>query len=126
MIEKIKDIYIYIDEAGTLVEKDENKYFILSCYITDSPQQIKDELDSLYNNIINEPYLAFEVANFKRQGFHACENHPDIRSRFYSLLLGLNIRIYSVVINKKSRVFESLQTRFDESDDLYAFSYEFF
>ena len=121
MIEKIKDIYIYIDEAGTLVEKDENKYFILSCYITDSPQQIKDELDSLYNNIINEPYLAFEVANFKRQGFHACENHPDIRSRFYSLLLGLNIRIYSVVINKKSRVFESLQTRFDESDDLYAF-----
>ena len=53
MIEKIKDIYIYIDEAGTLVEKDENKYFILSCYITDSPQQIKDELDSLYNNIIN-------------------------------------------------------------------------
>ena len=54
MIEKIKDIYIYIDEAGTLVEKDENKYFILSCYITDSPQQIKDELDSLYNNI--KPY----------------------------------------------------------------------
>ena len=49
MIEKIKDIYIYIDEAGTLVKTDENKYFILSCYITDSPLQIKDELYSLYS-----------------------------------------------------------------------------
>ena len=108
MIEKIKDIYIYIDEAGTLVKTDENKYFILSCYITDSPLQIKDELYSLYESIINTPYLAYEIENFKHQGFHACENHPDIRSRFYSLLLGLNIRIYSVVINKKSRVFERL------------------
>lgn len=117
----IKDTYIFIDEAGTLAQDDDNKYFILSCYITDTPARIKTELYTLRTQIMDDPYNAFDIAKFDRQGFHACENHPDIRSAYYKVLLRLNIRIYSVVIDKKSDLFHDLMSKFNDIHKLYSF-----
>lgn len=112
---------MYIDESGTLVKDDDSKFFIISCYITDSPLQIQENLQILYDDIINDPYFAFEINKFREQGFHACENHFDIRSKFYSLLVRLNIRIYSVVISKESQCYKELCNRHNNTEDLYAF-----
>lgn len=117
----MKDVYLYIDESGTLVKDDDSKFFIISCYITDSPLQIQEDLQTLYNDIVNDPYLAFEINEFYEQGFHACENHFDIRSKFYSLLVKLNIRIYSIVISKESKCYEELCNHYNNTEDLYAF-----
>lgn len=114
-------IYIYVDEAGTLVLGDVDRFFLLSCYITDTPNIIKSELLTLQNKILNEPYYAFDIERFKQQGFHACDNHPDIRSGYYKLLLRLNIRIYSIVIDKYSDFFKNLTKRFSISRELYSF-----
>lgn len=107
-----KKIYLYIDEAGTLdVQKKNNRFFIFSCCITDVPEIIKTQLKLLKTEIENDPYFAPELIKFKNVGFHACENHPDIRARFYSLLYTLELRLYSLVLDKESDIYTDMMYR---------------
>lgn len=102
----MKNVYYFIDESGT-IDGDSN-LFILGCYKTDNPDQLREKLNELQESILNDPYFAFERKKFKDQGFHATENHFDIRARFYSLISGLNIRAYILLLNKKSIFFTEL------------------
>ncbi len=113
------DVYIYIDESGTLTKND--GFFILSCFITDSIATIKEQLSKLKEDILSNPYFYAYRGPFLRQGFHACDNHPDIRSQYYALLPKLNIRIYSLVINKSSNCFSDIYRKCASDDELYAF-----
>lgn len=112
------DVYIYIDESGTLTKNDD--YFILSCFISDSIDMIREQLDKLRKDILSSPYFYAYRDLFLRQGFHACDNHPDIRSRYYALLPKLNIRIYSLIIKKSSNYFSNICQKCASNDEIYA------
>ncbi len=113
----MKPVYFYIDESGKLA-KDEGRFFIICCYITDNPERLKREMDSLYNEICNEGY--YDINKFKRQGFHACQNHPDIRSVVYRKLYTLDFRQYMLIVDKESTAYNNLKGQIGESA-LYGF-----
>lgn len=121
MIPGRKDVWIYIDEAGKLSQDDASDYFVLSCCVTDNPTKIKEKLCSLREDILKNPYYADFLEDFERQGFHASKNHPDILAEYYKLLFRLNLRIYSVVINKDTDVFSNLVAQYNRPLELYPF-----
>lgn len=112
-----KDYYYYIDEAGAI--ENDSKYFILGCFKTDSPELLREEIIKLKYEILNSPYFAFERKKFIKQGFHACENHYDIRAKFYNLISVLNIRAYILVVNKESELFKSFVEEGLDFPDIY-------
>lgn len=103
----MKNTYYYIDEAGGIDTN--SKFFILGCYKTDSPQDVCSALDSLKKEILNAPYFAYERNKFLKQGFHACDNHHDIKSRFYNLVSTLNVRFYVLLLKKDSVFFQKMK-----------------
>lgn len=106
-MEDKKNVYFYIDESGKLdAPTKEDRFFIISCCITDIPERIRLCLERLREGIENDPYLFNERTKFKKEGFHACENHPDIRTKVYSLLYTQSVRIYSLVLDKKSEMYK--------------------
>ncbi|PCH91314.1 MAG: hypothetical protein COB85_09275 [Bacteroidetes bacterium] len=113
----MKNTYYYIDEAGGI--KSNSKFFILGCYKTDSPDQIKTKIESLKEEIINSPYFAFEREKFIEQGFHASENHFDIRARFFNLISTLNIRSYILLLSKNSSFFKKLIDQGLDANQIY-------
>lgn len=114
-----KRVYFYIDESGVLNNLDKGRFFILTCYITDTPNIIKEKLESLKSKIEDKPYLAGELAKFREEGFHASPNHFDIRALYYELLPTLNIRIYSVVVDKLSNEYRILIEKYPNDPDGY-------
>lgn len=113
-----RKVYFYIDESGK-INSDQDRFFILTCYITDTPDAIKNELELLQLKIEDDPYFAYSIKKFKKDGFHACNNHPDIRSLYYQLLPKLNIRIYSVVVDKSSVEYKDLAAQYPVDLDKY-------
>jgi hypothetical protein len=99
--------YYYIDESGAI--DNNSKFFILGCYKTDSPEEIRDALEDLKNEILNAPYFAYERKKFIKEGFHGCDNHPDIKSRFFNLVATLNVRFYILILKKDSSFFEKMK-----------------
>lgn len=113
----MKENYFYIDEAGSL--ESNSNFFILGCYKTDTPDEVRSSINSLKEEIINSPYFAYERTEFLKQGFHACENHFDIRARFYNLIAMLNIRAYILLLNKKSEFYKELVLANTSSLEIY-------
>lgn len=116
----IHDVYLYIDESGTLA-KGGDDFFIMSCFITDSVETIRVQLEELKKEIKESPYFYAQRKVFLKQGFHACENHPDIRAKYYTLLPKLNVRIYSIVINKTSHCFSDICCKYTTNEAIYAY-----
>lgn len=112
----VKENFYYIDEAGSL--ESDSKFFILGCYKTDTPEDVRKEINSLREELIDSPYYAFERKKFLKQGLHACENHFDIRARFYNLIATLNIRAYILLLNKNSEYFRYL-TKDNDGKNIY-------
>lgn len=113
----MKENFYYIDEAGGL--SDDSGFFILGCYKTDTPEEIRLELQKLKESILNSPYFSAQRSKFIKDGFHATNNHPDIWSRYYNLLATLNIRAYILVLKKESDLFKSFLAKKYTSDDIY-------
>lgn len=113
----MKNTYYYIDEAGGI--DNNSKFFILGCYKTDTPEDISSALIDLKTDILNEPYFAYERKKFLKQGFHACDNHLDIKSRFYNLVSTLNIRFYILLLKKDSVFFQQMKESKLTSNDIY-------
>lgn len=102
-----KTNYFYIDEAGHV--NNNSNVFIHGCIKTDSPFELNDTLNSLIKKIENDIYNAYSIEKFIEQGFHAVENHPDIRAEFYRILPVINYRSYFVVLNKNEVFFENFK-----------------
>ncbi|MCF8219237.1 MAG: hypothetical protein K9I29_07445 [Bacteroidales bacterium] len=113
----MKKIYYYIDEAGTV--EGNSHFFILGCFKTDTPILIENKINDLFESILNDPYFAFERDKLIRQGFHASENHPDIKAKLYSLISTLNIRAYLLLLDKSSFFFKSLKEKGLSNWDIY-------
>lgn len=111
-----KTCYYYIDEAGHI--NNDSNVFIHGCIITDSPSIINNAISDLHSEIKSDLYFDEFVSRLDEEGFHATENHPDIRAQFYKLLPLLNYRAYFVIIDKESSCFKKLK---EEKEDYEIF-----
>lgn len=112
----LKENYFYIDESGGIDTN--SNFFILGCYKTDTPELLRTSLNKLKNEILESPYFAPQRKKFQKEGFHACDNHPDIRAKFYNLVSTLNIRAYILLFDKRSEIFRSLKETIS-SNEIY-------
>lgn len=116
----IMDIYFYIDESGLLRDEKE-RFFLISCVATDAPEQIEDTLNQLQQNICDNPYYLPIRDKFRDQGFHAVSNHPDIRTEVYKILPYMNMRAYTIVLDKFSDFYKNVSSKYNTDIELYAF-----
>lgn len=114
-----KAIYYYLDEAGG-IDNDSN-IFIHGCIRTDTPDSLEKQLSDLLDSIKDNIYYSSTVEKILNQGFHAVENHFDVRADLFKILPLLNFRAYFVLLNKKDEYFESLSKKMDASD-IYEFT----
>lgn len=115
-----KKIHIYIDESGDLtpINKGGKNIFMIGCIITDDAITLNSKIDELKNEILNSLYYFRNIGNFGKEGFHASTNHPDIYSKFVSILNTLNFRSYFVLIDKSKPKFDEMLER---EKDIYYF-----
>jgi hypothetical protein len=106
--------YFYIDESGHI--NNDTNIFIHGCIKTDSPESLTESIRKLEKDILDDFYFYEEIEKFKIQGFHAKDNHPDIRALYYKLLPFLNFRAYFLIIDKKSEYFKKLKSEKRESE----------
>ncbi len=102
-----KTNYFYIDEAGHI--NNNSNVFIHGCIKTDTPDIMQEAIEELQEELHGMAYFEETVEILKKQGFHAVENHPDVRARFYSIIPFFNYRGYFVVVDKTSEYFKSLK-----------------
>lgn len=114
-----KIIYYYIDESGSI--NNDSNIFILGCIKTDTPDKIKDEIEAIKYKINNELYYLPIKEIFNQQGFHAVDNHPDIRAELYRVIHKLNFRAYFTIVNKSSEFFKKELENKSESEIYSAF-----
>ena len=85
--------------------------FIHGCIKTDTPDLLSKTLEEVQKEIENDIYFNKFHKKFKKSGFHATENHPDIKTALYRRLIKLNWRAYFVVVNKNSDYYKSRATQ---------------
>ncbi|MCX5810839.1 MAG: hypothetical protein NTX36_15960 [Proteobacteria bacterium] len=101
-----KTNYYFIDEAGDL--NDQSKTFLFGCIITDTPEDLLNDIECLESEIINSGYYYRFRDDFLKTGFHASKNHLDIYGRFVALLATMNFRAYAVILNKRTEYFKKI------------------
>lgn len=107
-----KTNYFYIDEAGSFGNS--SNVFIHGCIKTDTSEILENALLGLKDEIIDELYYEAFVERVKLEGFHAADNHPDIKSEFYKLLPRLDYRAYFVILNKETDYYKNLSQEKEE------------
>ena len=110
------DIYFYIDESG-LLRSDKERFFIISCVATDTPDQIEATLYQLRQDICDHPYYFPYREKFISHGFHAVSNHPDIRTEMYKIIPYMNMRVYTIVLDKFSDFYKDASSRYTSDID---------
>lgn len=107
-----KTNYFYIDEAGNL--GNDSKTFIHGCIKTDSPHILRKAIKIRIGELASDLYFEGIKDRILKEGFHAVENHPDIRADFYKILPLLDYRGYFVVLDKTSNYFTTLKREKEE------------
>jgi len=104
----IKNNYYYIDESGHLINN--SNIFIHGCIKTDTPENINNAIDIIKSSIRDNIYFQDPniINDFIKNGFHAVENHPDIRAQLYMHLPLLNYRAYFVLLKKTDSFYKNL------------------
>lgn len=93
-----KTNYFYIDESGSILNN--SPVFILGCTRTDTPDRIEASIRKLLDDFEDEIFFAPMIEDIRRQGFHAVENHFDVRTAFFKVLLMMNLRCFFCILNK--------------------------
>ncbi len=99
--------YFIDDSGGFPIKKD---WFISCCIITDTPEKLRAEIQTLETQIVNEAINQPSWERIKQKGFHACEDNKTIRDRFISLLVTLNFRAYILIRNPKKELKEAISS----------------
>ena len=100
-----KTVYYYVDESGNILNN--SKMFIHGCIKTDTPDLLSKTLEEVKQEINDHPYFDDFIDKFNKSGFHAVENHFDIRAKLYQKLTLLNWRAYFVIVNKESDYYKT-------------------
>lgn len=102
----------YIDESGDLNEKG-SSFFFVGCVIIDDSDFNSSLLEKLRYEIDHNPVFA----NYSmKNGFHACENHPEVYNKYMELIYSLDFRAYILMIDKKTDYFEGLASDLSKQD----------
>lgn len=109
-----KTNFFYIDESGGILN--DSPTFILGCTRTDTPQIISESISELLQGFENEIYHSPKIEQILKQGFHAVDNHPDVRARFFALIPILNFRSFFCVVNKEKPPFQELINKKKETE----------
>ena len=104
-----KTNYFYIDETGHV--NNDSKSYMYGCLKTDSASEITNALERLKTELAEDLYLQFEAEKILTDGFHAVDNHFDVRASYYKLLPFLNVRAFFVVMFKETSYYEDLKSR---------------
>lgn len=108
-----QEIYYFIDEAGHI--NNNQKVFIYGCLRTDTPN-INDRVINELKNELRDSLYFYDYQVEIDRGFHACENHFDIRTHFYKILPNLNYRVFFEVIYKNSSYFDELKKQMKDHE----------
>ncbi len=106
---KLKTHFYYIDESGGILNNE--TLFIHGCIKTDTPTFLQQALEEVKAEIQDDLYFNAFMDEFNESGFHAVDNHFDIRTLLYRKLIKLNWRAYFVAVNKQSDFYNSIKTK---------------
>jgi len=100
----------FYDESGNLIVGQEGCAPILLLGFVEmaDPQPIRQAVLALQREVINDPYFqGFQSLKRTAIAFHATDDLPEIRYRFYKLIASLDIKVQFVVARKIERVFRN-------------------
>ncbi len=120
----------YVDEAGDgvlfrsaghdrLADPDAARFFILGMVWVASPLDASTALEALWKNLRRNPLYASISSFEKARAFHAKDDHPEIRSKVFDLIINLEFKIFAVV--KDMRVVRDYVRRRNRMDAAYRY-----
>jgi hypothetical protein len=101
---------IFYDRKGNLIVGNEgcSKILILGFIETQNPIQLRMSISDLKQEIVSDEYFRDMPSISKtRLAFHAKDDSPEVRYRFYKLLAELDFRAQFIVARKIERVFRN-------------------
>ncbi len=120
----------YVDEAGDgvlfrsagrdrLADPDAARFFILGMVWVESPLYASTTLRELRQNLHGNPLYGSISSFAKARAFHAKDDHPEIRSKVFDLIIDLEFKIFAVV--KDMRVVRDYVRRRNRMDAAYRY-----
>ncbi len=110
--------YFFVDEAGDPIfynkhgkcivgEEGCSKILLLGFIKTKNPDQLRGSVLKLRDEIVGDPYLK-KIPSLKKTKlyFHAKDDCPEVREKFYKLMLGLDFKAEFVVARKIPSLFK--------------------
>ncbi len=100
----------FYDKRGSLIVGQEgcSPILILGFIDTPNPQVIRREVLALQKEIVSDPYFqSFPSIKKTAVAFHAKDDVPEVRYRFYKLLASLDFKAQFIVARKIERVFRN-------------------
>lgn len=100
----------FYDRRGNLIVGQEgcSPILILGFIETQNPQIIRREVLALQREIVNEPYFqSFPSIQKTAVAFHAKDDVPEVKYRFFNLLATLDFKAQFIVARKIERVFRN-------------------
>jgi hypothetical protein len=94
----------YVDESGDL-DAGGSDFYLLGCAIINDAAVTAGRIKKLESEIKDSIVLN---GHSMKNGFHACENHPEIYQTYIELIFSLDFRAYVVVLDKRSGYFKQL------------------
>lgn len=115
--------YFFVDEAGDPTFYDKSgkyivgqegcsKILLLGFIRTTNPELLRKEVLQLKEEIINDPFYK-GVPSLKKTAvtFHAKDDIPEIREKFYKKIVALDFKAEFIVARKQERTFNSKYQR---------------
>lgn len=112
-----KKMYFFVDEAGDAVfynkygrcivgDEGCSKILLLGFIKTEKPEELRGAIAELQKNIAKDKYLEM-VPSLKKTliSFHAKNDCPEIREKFYKLIVNLDFKAEFVVARKIESIF---------------------
>lgn len=118
----IKKQWIFVDESGkpevysakgvNLVEKNQaTKYLVLAAIRTENQLDLQQEITKFRLSLLKDKKLTeiFSSA-YTLDSLHAQTDYPEVREKFYRFILGLEIKV-DVLVVEKLKTYDSLKLK---------------
>lgn len=111
--------YFFVDESGDPVFYDRygryivgkegcSNILVIGFIMTDKPEILRKEILALREEIINDKYLSgIPSVESTKKYFHASVDAPEIREKFFKLIIKLDFKAEIFVARKKEKIFRN-------------------
>ncbi len=120
MQDNVKDKnYFFVDESGDptfynrygryiVGEEGCSKILIIGFVMADSPEILRKEILKLQKEVASDPYLdGVPSMESTKKYFHANTDTPEVREKFFKLIVNLNFKAELFVARKKEKIFRN-------------------